>query len=81
MNHEAVIEIWSIMKNYISPKDQKDAAAQYIDTAADLGMIELPIFDQDELFGTCNEFDFALKNYLEENSYLIDEDLEDEYEI
>ena len=73
----ALVEIWAGLKNYVPAKDQSTAAEQYIATLDDAGLIDFSVISAD-LYGVCDTFDKALRNYCEENGLTEeDEDLND----
>ena len=61
-----LVELWLSIRNYIPMKDQRSAAEQFISTIDDAGLVELGM-NSNELFGTCEVFDKALRTYCREN--------------
>ena len=64
----ALVELWAGLKNYVPAKDQKQAAEQFIANVDDAGLVDLSVASSD-LYGVCDTFDKALRNYVEEQGY------------
>lgn len=71
----ALVEIWAGLKNYVPAKDQTSAAEHYIASIDDAGLVDLAVVSAD-LYGVCETFDKALRNFCQENGFDEDE-LED----
>ena len=71
----ALVEVWTGLKNYIPPKDQRQAVEHYIASLEDHGLADFSI-DNREFYGVCEVFDTTLKTYCEDQGYL-DEDTEE----
>jgi len=64
----ALVEVWAGIKTYIPTKDRKQAAEQFIIMVEDAGIIDLG-FVANELYGICDTFDSALRNYCNDNGF------------
>lgn len=69
----ALVEIWAGIKTYVPAKDHRACANQFITTIDEAGLVDLSIAAE-ELYGVCETFDKALRDYCEENSF--DDDLD-----
>lgn len=71
-----LVELWTNIKNYIPVKDQRAAADQYIIAIDDAGLVDLTVVSQD-LYGVCEVFDKALRDFCQEHgSDFEDDDLD-----
>jgi hypothetical protein len=69
----ALVEIWSGIKNYVPAKEQRACAYQFIATVDEAGLVDLSVASG-ELYGTCETFDRALREYCQEQGF--DEELD-----
>jgi len=71
----AMVELWAGIKNYVPAKDQRACADQFIANIDDAGLVDLAVVSA-ELYGICETFDKALRDFCQENGF-DDEDHED----
>lgn len=62
----ALVEVWAGIKHYVSVKDQRACAEQYIAQINDAGLVDLSAVGA-ELYGVCEVFDIALRSYCQDN--------------
>lgn len=72
----ALVEIWAGIKTYVPAKDQRNAAEHYIANIDEAGLVDLSIAST-ELYGVCDTFDVALRNYCQDNGFDDEEHHED----
>lgn len=65
----SLVEIWVGIKNYIPPKDQRQAAERYITDLEEHGLVDFSVDDHD-FYGVCETFDSVLEVYREEQGYV-----------
>lgn len=68
----AFVELWAGIKSYVPAKDQQSCADQYIANLDEAGLID---FNSgcDDLYGVCDTFDKALRQFIHEQGYTADE--------
>lgn len=64
----ALVELWVGIKNYVPAKDQRSCADQFISNIDEIGLVELGIANE-ELYGMCETFDKALREYCQANGF------------
>jgi hypothetical protein len=62
----ALVELWTVIKNYVVVKDQRACADQFIATITEAGLVDIDV-DSSHLYGVCDLFDKALRQYIEDN--------------
>lgn len=68
-----LVELWAGIKTYVPAKDQRSCADQFITNIDDAGLVDLQVVSS-ELYGICDVFDKALREYISENYHDGDDD-------
>jgi hypothetical protein len=72
----ALVELWAGIKNYVPAKDQRSCADQFIAKIDEAGLVDfsVPVHD---LYGICDIFDKALRDFIANNGLNDDNEHDD----
>jgi hypothetical protein len=71
MDEAAIVDTWTLFKEYIDKKTHEIAAERYVDLLADYGIADNTLI---ESMGGCTIFDNAVKYYLDDEEEVFDDE-------
>jgi hypothetical protein len=66
----SIVALWTSISHYVPVKDRRAAADQFIATVDEAELIDFNNIGTD-LYGECDLFDKALRQYIQDNGYEI----------